>query len=249
MNNWKGLMLIFIAGKKQYFYLKPKIMKTVCLFFIAFVGFGLAQAQKISLDLSENKNLAPFNVEVSNESYKGKPSLKVLDPGGNTEVKFVKINDLEFKDGTIELELSGAPAPGTTAMARGFVGIAFRISDDNSKFNIIYLRPTNGRADDQLRRNHSVQYVSFPDHPWHRLRKESPGKYETYVDLVPREWIKVKIVVKDKAAYLYVHDAEQPTLIVNELLGDQHGRAIGLWIGPGTEAHFSNPVISEAGDN
>jgi hypothetical protein len=52
----------------------------------------------------------------------------------------------------------------------------------------IYLRPTNGRADDQLRRNHSVQYDSVPDFPWFRLRKESPGVYESYTDLEAGEW-------------------------------------------------------------
>ena len=79
--------------------------------------------------------------------------------------------------------------------ARGFTGVAFRISPDAAKFELFYLRPTNGRADDQERRNHSAQYDSFPDYPWFRLRKETPGKYESYVDLVPGEWTKVKISV------------------------------------------------------
>jgi hypothetical protein len=52
-----------------------------------------------------------------------------------------------------------------------------------SGFECFYLRPTNGRADDQVRRNHSVQYISFRGFPWYRL--ESPEKYESYTDLVP----------------------------------------------------------------
>jgi len=47
---------------------------------------------------------------------------------------------------------------------------------------VFYLRPTNGRADDQLRRNHAVQYVSHLEFPGHRLRQESPGVYESYAD-------------------------------------------------------------------
>jgi hypothetical protein len=35
------------------------------------------------------------------------------------------------------------------------------------------------------------------------------------VDRVPNEWIKVKIEVRGEEAHLYVHDAQQPTLIVN----------------------------------
>ena len=49
--------------------------------------------------------------------------------------------------------------------------------------------------------------MSHPDHPWHRLRKESPGVYESYVDLVPGEWTRVKIVVTGATARLYVHGA------------------------------------------
>jgi len=121
-----------------------------------------------------------------------------------------------------------------------FVGVAFRLQKDPLRYECFYLRPTNGRADDQLRRNHSTQYVSHPDHPWHRLRKESPGVYESYVDLVPGEWTRVKIVVAGTTARLYVHGAEQPSLIVNDLkLGASEG-TVALWIGPGTEAHFAN---------
>lgn len=43
---------------------------------------------------------------------------------------------------------------------------------DEAKLEAIYLRPTNGRADDQLRRNHAVQYISHPEHLWERLRAE-----------------------------------------------------------------------------
>ena len=111
-------------------------------------------------------------------------------------------------------------------------------------FECIYLRPTNGRAEDQVRRNHSTQYFSFPDFPWPRLRKEAPGKYESYVDLVPGEWTTVKIEVRGLQSRLYAHGAEQPCLVVNDLkLGETKG-TVALWIGPGTEAHFSNLRIS-----
>ena len=57
------------------------------------------------------------------------------------------------------------------------------------------------------RRNHSVQYISFPEFPWYRLRKESPEKYETYADVVPGEWTKVRIEVKGNRARLFVGNA------------------------------------------
>lgn len=122
--------------------------------------------------------------------------------------------------------------------------MAFRVQSDASRFELLYIRPTNGRANDQLRRNHSTQYVSFPDWPWERLRKESPGVYESYTDLVPGEWTHLRIVVDGVNASLSVSGASQPCLLVRDLkLGDTEG-AVALWIGPGTEGYFRNLTIS-----
>ena len=38
----------------------------------------------------------------------------------------------------------------------------------------IYVRPTNARADDRLRRNRSTQYFSYPGYDFDRLRREAP---------------------------------------------------------------------------
>jgi hypothetical protein len=146
----------------------------------------------------------------------------------------------DFKDGTIEVDLVGMPRQGAPADTRGFIGLAFHVQDHGSKFEAFYLRFSNGRADDQLRRNHSAQYVSEPEFPWFRLRKENPGVYESYVDIEPNAWTKLKVVVAGSKAQLYVNDATQPCLIVNDLkLGDTHG-AVALWNGSDTEAYFSN---------
>jgi len=165
-------------------------------------------------------------------------------PEGN-ENRVAVLTNTSFQDGTIEAEVSGEPGPGTFEAARGFVGIAFRIAPDVSGFECFYLRPTNGRADDQVRRNHSAQYTSFPEFPWYRLRKEFPEKYESYADLVPGEWTKVRIEVKGERARLFVNGAVQPTLIVNDLKrGAGAAGPIGMWIGPGTVAHFANVTVS-----
>lgn len=154
------------------------------------------------------------------------------------------IEGLELDNGVIEVEVAGAPAPGAGGGARGFVGIAFRLQNDMQTYDAFYLRPTNGRADDQERRNHAVQYISHPDWTWFRLRREAPSKYESYVDLIPGVWTKVRIEVRGDRARLYVHDQEQPTLIVNDLKTGAAGRgSVALWVGPGTIAHFRNLTI------
>ena len=200
--------------------------------------------QEVALDSLEG--LRVLNVSVEESTHNGRAAVHVTDAGSEDagEDKLVILDAVQFQDGVIEIDIAGAPGSHAGAGARGFVGVAFRVAADVSTFETFYLRPTNGRADDQLRRNHSAQYFSFPEYPWRRLREETPGVYESYVDLVPGDWTQVRIEVSGEQALLYVHGTEQPSLIVNDLkLGNATG-AIGLWIGPGTDAYFSDLKVT-----
>lgn len=213
------------------------------LFFLL-PGLGATPEKSFVLKPSV-ENLTVVGVKAETIDYRGKKAIHISETPGNGETMAV-IKDLDFKDGTIELEIAGSPTAGAPETARGFVGIAFRIAADSDHFECVYLRPTNGRADDQLRRNHSTQYVSEPDYPWERLRKENPGVYESYVDLEPGLWSKYKLVVSGRRAALYIHGAEQPCLIVNNLKGaESHGK-IALWIGSNAEGYFSDVRVTAA---
>lgn len=222
---------------------------------LATIFLSEAKAETKTYPLSSLQGLKLRNVSAEPVTYEGRKAMRVVEPSGQKEQatgeSLVIIEGTDFQNGVIEVEVAGKPAAGAFEGARGFVGVAFRVAPDASKFECIYLRPTNGRADDQERRNHSTQYFSFPEYPWFRLRKEAPGRYESYVDLEPAVWTKVKIEVAGIKARLYVHGAEQPALVVNDLkLGISKG-AIGLMIGPGTVAHFTNLSVSQerAGDS
>ena len=194
-------------------------------------------------------SLRLHNVAAAAATHKGVKAVKITEPPGQSNDKEDKLAIIpgteNFSDGVIQVELAGQPGAGAATAARGFTGVAFRIAADVSRFDCFYLRPTNGRAEDQVRRNHSAQYVAFPEFPWHRLRKEFPEKYESYVDLVPGEWTKVRIEVRGDSARLYVHGNAQPTLIVSPLKSGLARGSVGLWIGPGTEAHFANLRIEK----
>ncbi len=154
--------------------------------------------------------------------------------------------DKDFHNGTIELEVAGQPAPGSSGGAHGFVGIAFRANPEEGNCDCFYLRPTNGRSADQERRNHSAQYISHPEYPWFRLRKETPSKYEAYVDLAPAEWTKVKVVVDGEKARLYGHGSDHSTLVVNDLKsGAEESGAVALWFEGSTVARYANLKITE----
>jgi hypothetical protein len=193
----------------------------------------------------ENYELKPVLVNVTITKIDGREAVRVIRDTaaqGADLPTFVRLNNTDhFNNGTIEVMLLSRLLPNANAGARGFIGLAFRINNDNSRFESIYLRPTNGRADDQLRRNHSTQYFSYPDYKFDRLRKESEGKYESYADMGLNEWIKMKIVVKDAQAKLYLNDQKQPVLIVNDLkLGAANSGAVGLWVDTGTDAFFQD---------
>jgi len=173
-------------------------------------------------------------------TYRGKKAVEM------TEVDDPKIGDLallrglEFHNGVIEVDLTATPTDGSPAGARGFVGVAFRASDDSQSFDSVYLRMTNGRAESQDLRNHSVQYISIPDYPWDRLRKEAPSKYEAYADIQPGVWTHMKINVYGTDAKVWVGDAKQPTMIIHGLLrGDVKGR-VGFYIAGYTKARYAN---------
>jgi len=154
------------------------------------------------------------------------------------------VTDTNFQNGTIEADVAGIPIPSMDPEARGFIGLVFRTQPHAAKAENIYIRPTNGRSGDQLRRNHSVQYESLPDFPWYRLRKEQPGVYESYTDLEPGVWTKMKIEVDGPRAKLYVNGAAQPCLIVNDLKLPSARGQVGLWAFIPTDAYFSNLQIT-----
>ena len=229
---------------------RPIAILTVLL--VSLVLTSGSRAQSVPLDSVQG--LQPRNVEIKPMVYQGRKSIQVMPTAesdssavpGSGGGGIVILPRLAFHNGTIELDVVGKPRAGAPGDARGFVGLAFRVNADASKYECVYIRPTNGRADDQLRRNHSTQYCSYPDYEWQRLRTESPGKYESYVDLQQGEWTKLKVEVSGLTMKLYVNGASQPALIVNDLkMGDAQG-SVALWVGLGTEAYFANLRVTAA---
>lgn len=200
---------------------------------VNYLPFLLLLAQDVS-------RLELKNARAEAVPYRGAAAVKlesVVEGDGMAVMKGSR-----FHNGSIELDVAGAPGKGAFGNARGFIGIVFRMQGDG-RYENFYIRPTNGRAADQLRRNHSTQYTSHPDWPWERLRKETPGVYESYADMMPGEWTHLRVVVKGVEAAFYVGGAEQPCLLVHDLkLGDVEG-PVALWIGPGTEGYFRNLKI------
>ena len=196
--------------------------------------------------LNSTTGLELINVKAEVVDHNGKTGIQISKIEGEISGEtLVVIPDITFDDGIITIELTGEPAPEADPQMRGFVGVAFRVNpSDYSRYDCFYLRPTNARANNQIRRNHSTQYIAHPEFPWYRLRNENPGLYESYVDFVPGEWTKMKIEVAGNVAKLYLHDAEQPCLIVNDLKHKESEGKIALWLHSSTLARYRNLIVT-----
>jgi hypothetical protein len=201
--------------------------------------------------LDSTTKLQVVNAQVRWVDYRGRRALNLAPLPGhehavNEEMTAI-LTESDFKDGTIELDVAGARRAGYSKAEdvtgfKGMIGLSFRMQGDRAER--FYIRPQNARLDNQLFRNRSTQYESVPGFPWDQLRQAYPGVYESYVDLEPGAWTKLRIEVSGTRARLYVNGATQPCLIVNDLKqGYIHGR-IALWTRVSTDAYFSNLRIS-----
>ena len=216
------------------------------LFFIGILLSINSYSQKVMLDAS---NLEASKVYMSIEKMNGSGVVKVVKDSTvklADEPTYVRIKGINFKNGTIEVKVLSRLLKNAPEFARGFIGVAFRANDSDSKFECIYLRPVNARVEDQVRRNHSIQYFSYPDYKFDRFRKESPEKYESYADMEMNKWITMRIEVKDAQAKLFIDKNQQPSLIVNDLKhGPNASGYIAFWVETGTEGYFKDLKITK----
>jgi hypothetical protein len=201
-----------------------------------------------TFQLNSLSELELHHVQAELVTYRNRHAVRLVEQGEPTatDPTIAILSDSDFTDGVIESQIAGAPRKDAPQDMRGFVGLAFRVQPHGSRFECFFLRPTNARANDQLRRNHSTQYISHPDFPWYRLREDAPGVYESYTNLVPGAWTLLKVVVSGIQAQLYVNGAEQPCLVVNDLKRGETRGQLALWIGSGTEAYFSTILVKKA---
>jgi len=149
------------------------------------------------------------------------------------------IEGFEFNNGIIEADIKGRDAQGSS-----FVGIAFRGVDEQT-YDAVYFRPFNFISEDPVSKGHSVQYISHPTYTWYKLREEHPEEYENPINPSPdpNSFFHVKIVLEKPKVSVFVNNAEEPCLIVDEL-SDRTGGWVGLWVGNNSEGSFANLKIT-----
>jgi len=226
----------------------PMVVVVLCI--------GLAQAQ--TFDLPGVDQIKTHNVVASTADFNGRTCLKVSltddmqakmlkgQPGDQATFALLPAT---FHNGSIEVDIAGEVNGKGAPDARGFVGIAFRVNEDASKFEAIYLRMTNGLKAEppppSPRNERAIQYFSYPDWRFSRFRKEFPGQYEKGASIAPRLWIPFRIEVSGTTAKAYVNNEPEPALTVTDLkMGPDAQGSVGLWVDDGSSGYFSNLRIT-----
>src|SRR5207253_7550941 len=171
-----------------------------------------AQAAR-SLALTDLNGLIVTGGKAETVEYQGRQAVRLTTQSKEDVFAFLK--GIQIQDGTIEADVAMKVTTPPGVRMPGFIGIAFRARTDASHYELFYLRPGNSHSEDQAMRNHSVQYVAAPGFDWYKLRREWPWIYESYADVQPEKWTKVKIEGHGRTAKLYVNGSENPSLTVN----------------------------------
>ena len=161
------------------------------------------------------------------------------DKRGITCKDNVWLKNVDFGYGTIELDIRGR-----NEFLKSFPGIAFHASDTSRNYDVVYFRPVNFRSSDPVRRTWSVQYMSLPEYPYDRIRKENTCKFESEIipNPNPGQWIHARIVIQKDSIKIYVNGMDKPSLAVKTLQKRSKGM-LGLWA-DSTTADFANVVIT-----
>lgn len=233
-------------------------MKNAILILTVFVSFVCVSfGQKLKFN---NQEFELRNVTGSIIDFEGKKVLKIerdlkAIPFDSTRVEatvdephYARLVGLgDFENGTIEVKMySQLQNPAPYSGIAGFIGVFFRIKEDDSAFEAIYVRPKVGRANSQRFRNHAVQYISYPHAKFDTLRKSyPPGSYEGSAPVALNEWIKMRIEVNGETAEMFVNDLKYSSFIVDKMLGKNKKGYIGLYVDIGTIGYFKDLKVTK----
>lgn len=240
---------------------KKQNMKPIYLLLLTFTltGIQLIHAQNWKKLKLGKQTFELHNVTGEIIKFQGKRVLKIerdlaAIPFDSTHIEktvdephYARLADLhDFENGTIEVKLySQIKNPKPYSGVAGFIGLFFRVKEDDSAFEAIYLRPKVGRVNNQQYRNHAVQYIAYPHAKFDTLRKIAPFKYEGSAPVALNEWINMRIEINNETAELFINDLKYSSFIVGKLLGKNKSGHIGLYVDIGTIGYFRNLKVTK----
>jgi hypothetical protein len=214
---------------------------------LSFLLAAIVEAPAASVQtfpLATPQGLDLHGVKAEAIEYLGRKAVRLTvdSPAADSALAFLPGTD--FQDGTIEADIAVKITTPPGVRMPGFTGIVFRAKADGKEYELFYLRPKNALSDDQAMRNHAVQYSAEPDFSWYRLRREWPYVYESYADIQPEAWIRIRIEVAGRSARIFLNGSSKASVVVDGLKSSMLHGGIALWTSPGEESYFSNVRIT-----
>ncbi|CAI9401867.1 hypothetical protein [Aestuariimicrobium sp. T2.26MG-19.2B] len=194
-----------------------------------------ARAHSVSAVAATVEGRGALRISLTDEvSLHGVPGRDYIDAPTFLELP------VAFADGTIEVDIRSGLHRLAPDYARGFAGVAYRISPRRDHFDCVYVRPLNGLRTNPPppRDRRAVQHFSYPEWTFDRLREAYPdGRYEAGAEIGPDQWLHLRLDVQGERCRVTVDGV--PVLEVTT-----HGRwgmgAVGLFVDIGTEAYFAD---------
>lgn len=194
-------------------------------------------ANLVNASAATFKERSAVMVELTPEAQKG----LLAGTGVGNGPSFI-MPPVQMANGVIEVDLAARINGKGAPDVRGFVGIAFHIDDKAETFEAVYLRMANGSKNNPPppapRNVFAVQYISYPDRYWRKLRQEHPNVYEKAAPVAIESWHKLRLEVAGSTVNAFV-DGEK-VLTVNDLRFPNRKGRIGLWVDDGTAGYFSD---------
>ncbi|MDZ4797294.1 MAG: hypothetical protein SGI92_03965 [Bryobacteraceae bacterium] len=104
--------------------------------FLILLAIAVCHAQTATVSLTPVSKLKLRNVTAEAVTFKGKAAVRLTDAGApdpGDGKRLALIHGTDFADGTIEFDLAGDRIPGAPEGAKGFSGLAFRVSPDGAR--------------------------------------------------------------------------------------------------------------------
>jgi hypothetical protein len=169
---------------------------------------------------------------------------KILSSAAGNGPSYV-MAPLELTDGVIEVDIVAELTGKGGSDARGFVGLAFHISEDAQAYEAVYLRMTNGTLNvpppPAPRNVRAIQYVAHPHFHFNVSRDQFPARYERPAAIGLARWHRLKLEIQGARLQAFVDGVS--VLEVTDLRYENRKGRVGLWVDDGSRGHFADLKI------
>lgn len=143
------------------------------------------------------------------------------------------LKDFVMRDAVMDMDV-------TTTRKRGFIGVQFRLDDQEANGEWVYLRTHKSGLPD------AIQYTPVVQNEGTWQLYNGPG-FTSRLEIPMDQWFHLRLAVAGAQAKLYVGDMDQPALVIDDLKSGVQKGKVALFVLRGATC-FSNFTIETTPD-